>query len=479
MTKESAIHLRFAAMAAILFTPMMARGNWQITDAIPLDAVIVDLVKDPNRPCLYALNRTNSEVLFIDLELKTVTPLYVGKLPTSLAINGEGTKMYVANRGTGSGTPAGYQISVVDLNSRTKTSQFLTTYQPLNLVCGAGQRLYYNDSTGGDEEFNSAGNTGVIDLATETELGGIGSFHIKGPMVLNDTKTKLYGQYVYTPNLGEMGVFDIGGESIFKLDRHPYSPYPYGWDYNNYSISGDGNRLAYGYVLFNADNLLIQYGVFSELIHALNGDASIAFGANSIWDTTTFGMNGNATRLMRHGLSASVMCYDSANNCLYAFSQKDFSIKKLETGGVPLFPKPDASISKWASSGFVGEKVVNNTGVGQTASLGIKSGRSKVFYAQVKNAEWIDGRMRVKGPAGSKRIGIKYFNAKGRDISKAVVAGNYTTASLSYGDTAAVLMQITPGKNTKAGATAKFKLIFQAADDVSLQDIVAGSVTVK
>lgn len=466
-------------MAAILFIPMMARGNWQITEAIPLDAVIVDLVKDPNRPCLYALNRTDSEVLFIDLELKTVTPLYVGKLPTSLAINADGTKMYVANRGAGSGTPAGYQISVVDLNTRTKTGHFLTTYQPVNLVCGAGQRLYYNDSTGGDEEFNSDGNTGVIDLETETELGGIGTFYIKGPMVLNDTKTKLYGQYIYEGNLGEMGVFDIESTSISKLDRHPYSPYPYGWDYNNYVISGDGNRLAYGYVLFNADNLLIQYGVFSELIHALNGDASIAFGENTIWDTTSFGSNGNATQLMRHGLSASVMCYDSPNNCLYAFSQIDFSIKKLETGGVPLLPKPDASISKLASSGFVGEKVVNITGVGQTASQGIKSGKSKVFHARVRNSEWIDGRIRVKGPAGSKGIGIKYFDATGRDISRAVVAGSYTTESLSYGDTAAVLMQITPGRNTKVGTTGKFKLTFQAAADASLQDVVVGSVTVK
>jgi hypothetical protein len=34
---------------------------------------------------------------------------------------------------------------------------------------------------GGDEEFNSDGNTGVIDLATLTDLGGIDSYKIKGP----------------------------------------------------------------------------------------------------------------------------------------------------------------------------------------------------------------------------------------------------------------------------------------------------------
>lgn len=329
-------------LGGFVFAPLIARANWQVTDSIPLDAVIVDLVKDPNRPFLYALNRTGSEVLFIDLQLKTIKSLYVGKLPTSLAINEAGTKMYVANRGIGSGTPAGYQISVVDLATQTKTHHFLTKYQPVNLVCGSQERLYYNDGAWEHGNIHDvAGQSGIINLATETELGAIGGFRIKSRMVVNDDKSKLYGQYVYDGNLGEMGVFDIENPTAFKLDRHPYSPYPYGWDYNNYSISANGNRLAYGKILFNADNLLIQYGVTPEFIQALNGNGTVAFGLNQIWDTTTFATTGNATSLLNHGLASTVMHFDAANNCLYAFTNNGFAIKKLQASAPPV-PSGDA-----------------------------------------------------------------------------------------------------------------------------------------
>lgn len=311
-----------------------AQGDWEIADSIPLDAIIVDLIKDPARPYLYALNRTDSTVLFIDLELKTISELYVGKLPTSLALNSTNDKLYVANAGTGSGTPGGYQIAVVDIATKTKSHHFLTTYKPVNIVIGNNDRLYYNygDWSFGDiDSHSNYGNTGVINLSTETEIGTIGNFRMRNRMVMNDDKTKLYGQYVYSGNLGQMGVFDVETDTIFKLDDHPYSPYAYeyGWGYNNYSISTDGNRLAYGYVLFNADNLLIQYGVFQELTYALNEDGSIAFGSDYIWDTGSFATTGEATAIMNHNLDAKVMVYDSVEKTLYAFSPNDYSIKSL------------------------------------------------------------------------------------------------------------------------------------------------------
>lgn len=334
--------LRHVWLTALISSPLPLLAAWEVKESIPLDAEIVDLAKDPGRPFLYAVNRTGSEVLFIDLELKTIKAIYVGKLPTSLAINDAGDKLYVANMGTGSGTPGGYQISVVDLNTQTKTRDFLTSAQPVNLAIGPNQRLFYNSGgwAPGNIHSNSA-RTGVVDLATETEIAPPGSYpyssypEIKSRMVVNPARTKLYGQYVYTGNLGEMGVFDTETTNMLKLDRHPYSPYPYGWDYNNYSISADGKRLSYGKVLFNANNLVIQYGVFQELIQALNTDGSVAFGENSIWDTSTFATKGEATRLMQHGLSSSLMRYDSTKKRLYAFTPTDYSIKILDSVEAP------------------------------------------------------------------------------------------------------------------------------------------------
>lgn len=337
MQHRFARSLRLVWLVACLLPSANLLAGWAVRDTIPLDAVIVDLVKDPSRPFLYAANRTGSEILFIDLQLKTIKAVYVGKLPTALAINEAGDKLYVANSGPGGGTPGGYQIAVVDLNTQTKTHHFLTRSHPGNLVIGNGQRLYYNSGTpegGALDQVN--GYAGVVDLSNETELNTMQNIRIKSRMVLNDTKTKLYGQYVWDGNLGEMGVFDVETTNVFKLDRHPYSPYPYGWDYNNYSISANGKRLSYGKILFNANNLVIQYGVFPELVQALNTDGSVAFGANSIWDTSTFATKGEATRLMQHGLASKLMRFDSADNRLYAFTQNDYSIKILDTVDTPV-----------------------------------------------------------------------------------------------------------------------------------------------
>lgn len=324
-----------ASALAFMMSPSVLRADWTVKESIPLDAVIVDLVKDPVRPYLYAVNRTGSEVLFIDLELKTIKAIYVGKLPTSLALSDDADKLYVANAGTGSGTPGGYQIAVVDLGTQSKTHHFLTSHQPVNLAMGPDQRLFYNSGSWQNGEIHHSGaSLRAVNLADETEIAGDYPM-IKSRMVVNKAGTKLYGQYVYSGNLGEMGVFDVETPVVIKLDRHPYSPYPYGWDFNNYSISGDGKRLAYGKVLFNANNLIIQYGVFSEQIEALNGDGTVAFGTNAIWDTTTFSSTGDATRLLLHGLDSPLMRYDEEDGCLYAFTPTDYSIKILGTGETP------------------------------------------------------------------------------------------------------------------------------------------------
>jgi DNA-binding beta-propeller fold protein YncE len=321
------------------FTHANETNTWTITDSIPLDTIVVNLLKDPQRNYLYAIDRTDSKVLFIDLDSKLINKLYVGKLPTSIVINDAGDKLYVANGGTGAGLSGDYQIAVVDIATQTKSHHFLTTSKPVNLVMGLSNRLYYNNgSWDAGAEISTGGSTGIIDLETETQLRSIG-FSLKSRMVVNDDRTKLYAQYVYSGNLGKMGVFDVENIAPFKLDESSYSPYPYGWDYNNYTISADGNRLAYGKVLFNADNLIIQYGVFSELIHALNSDGSVAFGKNSIWDTSTFSTSGDASELFNHNLESSVMTFNSVSNTLYAFTPTDYSIKKLE----PIDQTPSAN----------------------------------------------------------------------------------------------------------------------------------------
>ncbi|MDF7801033.1 hypothetical protein P4C99_16270 [Pontiellaceae bacterium B1224] len=291
--------------------------------SLDLDANVVQVMKDPMRPFAYAIDQSSGEVLFIDLDQMTVsTRLYVGESPTSFDMNVAGDTLYVANRGSGSGTSDGYLIAEVDLDTQTKTREFLTQYQPVNLVTGRDGVLYYN----------SGSYAAVVDTVTGTQTGGFG-FRIKTMMVTKSDKSKLYGQYVYSGNLGEMGAFDISTDTILKTDRQPYSPYPYGWDYTNYSISGDDRFLAYGKILFNADNLTDQIGLFSELIYGLNNDASLAFGMSAIWDTTTFPEHGEAAKISDLPFSTSVMDFDDEEHRLYAFNNADQTLHIIAEPG--------------------------------------------------------------------------------------------------------------------------------------------------
>ena len=298
--------------------------KWTSTGSINLNGNVVQIIKDADRPLVYAIDKINSDILFINLEEMRVTKrLYVGKDPTSFDINIKGNTMYVANKGFGTGTPAGYQIAVVDLDTQTKTNYFITSYQPVNLVTGRKGIIYYNDGNYGAEAINAE---------TGAQLSSIAGNRIKTMMVVKSDKSKLYGQYVYTGNLGEMGVFNISTDTITKTDRHPYSPYAsnYGWAYKNYSISGDDSYLAYGRILFNPDNLMNQYGLFSELIYALNYDGSIAFGSSAIWDTTTFPIHGDATKISDLPFTTSIIHFDTSENVLYAFNSVDQTLQTIE-----------------------------------------------------------------------------------------------------------------------------------------------------
>src|ERR1051325_5625397 len=273
---------------------------WQIVSSVDLGSSVVQVLADPNRPYVYAIDRQNSDILFIHMGSRTVTKrLYVGDDPTNCDIDAFGDHLYGANKGPGTGTPGSFQIAVIDLNTQTKTKSYVipTAYfnnslmRVVNVTAGSNGRLYYN---AGFDLWNT-GAAGVLD--TNTGSNTVGFAGIKSKMVISSDGKWLYGQYIYTGNLGEMGVWNVTSNLIKQVDSLRYSPYPYGWDYDNYSLSGNNKYLAYGRILFNSRNLTEQFGVFPEQIYAINHDGSVAFGQSAIWDATTFPIHGNATKL--------------------------------------------------------------------------------------------------------------------------------------------------------------------------------------
>jgi hypothetical protein len=294
-------------------------ANWAITQKIPLGTNVVRILPDPRRPWVYAIDRQNSDVFFVNLCTASVQKsIYVGKDPSDFDIDVTGNYLYIANKGPGTGLPGSWRIGVVELTNQTLVTSYITSVAAESVRAGRAGRLYYN-SGGEAHSFNTD---------TGTDLGGF--VGMKGRMVIFSDKTRLFGQYVYTGNLGAMGDFDVSTDQITLLDTAYYSPYPYGWDYDNYSLSGDDQRLAYGRILFNPTNFSIQFGLFQEQVYALNRDGSVAFGQGSIWDTTTFPIRGDATRIANMPFATTIMAFDSQTNALYAFNPADHTLCTIE-----------------------------------------------------------------------------------------------------------------------------------------------------
>lgn len=300
-------------------------STWSVSGKIALGTAVVRVMADPHRPCVYAIDRANSDILFIDPATQSVIKkIYVGQDPTDLDIDSTGDFLYIANKGPGTGAPGSDRIAVINLNTQTKTTSYILPAKAVNVTAGRNGRLYYNS---GYDLWNS-GDAHTLNTATGSDLGSFAG--IKSRMVISSDKTRLYGQYIYDGNLGQMGVWDVSGDQAKLVDSLRYSPYPYGWDYDNYCLSGNDHRLVYGPVLFNASNLLDQIGLFREQIYALNYDGSVAFGANSIWDSTTFELHGDATKITNLPFATTIMTFDNNAGVLYAFNSSDNSLYVIE-----------------------------------------------------------------------------------------------------------------------------------------------------
>ena len=173
-------------------------------------------------------------------------------------------------------------------------------------------------------------------------------------MVISSDKTRLYGQYVYDGNLGQMGVFDVSTDVIPIVDQLGYPPYAsnYGWGPDNYTLSGNDQFLAFGDVYFNAKNLSQQYGVFDEYIYALNYDGTVAFGQSAIWDPTTFPIHGSATKIQDLPFTTTVMNFDPTHNVLYLGNTTESKLYILVGTCVTLAPSSTNLSADAASGGF-------------------------------------------------------------------------------------------------------------------------------
>lgn len=325
-----------AAVAVFLWISgaATAGATWGISQRIPLGSSVVRVLADPNRNWVYAIDRQDSEVLFINLPQGAVHKrLYVGKDPTDFDLDATGSVLYVANKGDGTGIPGSWRIGVVALTNQTLLTSYITPVEAVNVTAGRAGRLYYN---AGYDIWNG-GDAHALNTDEGTDLGSFAA--VKTRMAIASDKSRLFGQYIYEGNLGAMGVFDIAGDSIKLVDSLRLDPTSYGWDYDNYCLSADDQHLTYGQMLFNPANLKDPSGRFEEQIYALNHDGAIAVGQTSMWSTVTLPVSGVATKVGDMPFHTTVMAFDRWTNVLYACNTEERSLYVIEPGtshGIPL-----------------------------------------------------------------------------------------------------------------------------------------------
>jgi len=201
-SRSANAHWVFAMVFAIsMMSPLAATaGTWAVSRKIPLGTSVVRVLADPNRNWVYAIDRQNSDILFINL--LTGSPekkLYVGKDPTDFDIDATGNFLYIANKGPGTGVAGSWRIGVVALSNQTLVTSYITSVVAENVTAGRAGRLYYNSAF---DNWNG-GDAHAVNTITGADLGSFAI--VKTRMVISSDKTRLYGQYTYYGNLGQMG----------------------------------------------------------------------------------------------------------------------------------------------------------------------------------------------------------------------------------------------------------------------------------
>lgn len=257
---------------------------------------------DPRRPYLYALDRVNNSLLFINLNTRAVDKtIFVGSTPVDFDIDATGDTLYVANFGS-------TEVAVIDLETQTKArSIFVDPVQgtwggnPYRLTCLGDDRLVFTS----EDQWNN------IKMVRTTDGGHISH---AGSVYQPDVVASSDGRSVYVAESGSTGSelirFDVNGTMLTQVDSSARAS---GFGSRLAVLSGDGMFIYYGNRKLLARNLSSLLGTFSEQILATNEDGTVAIGSTNFFSGTTFSV------LRPLPLSTQVMTLSPDNETLYLY----------------------------------------------------------------------------------------------------------------------------------------------------------------
>ena len=333
------------------------------------------LLLDPKRPRLYATLPLDNSLAVIDTNTNTVTStFFIGSSPADLAISPDGTRLYVANRGSTSAA-----IGVVDLTNLTVLPSLPAPFAPATVASGLDNRLYvltsgYGFSGGGIAQIDAT--TGVNQTTFGSDVvyqGGFLQISPDGKTLffadsgISPSKLASFDVSTATPGAANVAPFDStgsNGESLTISHNGKYIVFPNGGGNGNGSyttsliptnnisgVVGSFNTGAYpGPVAFSTDDSLL-YQVQSY--GGSNGQSAF-----KVFSTTTFTqldsfVDPNANSRSGYGTNPTSIVVTEPHGYLYVaqtdgtFNNAAGNLELVSTQRAPFF---DGSVA--LSNGF-------------------------------------------------------------------------------------------------------------------------------
>lgn len=217
------------------------------------------------------------------------------------------------------------------------------------------------------------------------------------------------------------------------------------------------------------DLLIAAWDNYIERIH-LNSTGLVNLGATHLFSTV--GKHPLAITAMGDGgaFPGTIWVADHQTNAIYVYEPS--------AGGGPT-AAPDETIKRTGDATVLGEGVFNTTGAGQTRALTSARGVSQTFVVKA----WNDGtgadRFFLRGTGSTTGFTVQYLKgASGTtDITAAVEAGTYMTASQSPGSGAVIRLVVRVASNAPTGVAQNWLVTATSQLNSSAQDAVSAQVT--
>ncbi|PYK58675.1 MAG: hypothetical protein DME21_15185, partial [Verrucomicrobia bacterium] len=295
--------------------------------------VINKLLPDYGRPKVYALNEANGSVPGTLLALNPTNGAILAEIPlnlnpTDMAMTPAGNALYVIHAGSRTIVKVDLAtFSVVGEKTITKPSTYGPS-NPLYVVAGQAEKLFYTDGAWGPQIYFFDFNAGTNQLVLNT--GGNGS-HGAGAILLNRTGNNLYIWNQYGWSAGNVNAwvtrFDVSAGGNLTALENSFTSWRRDPLDTPLFLDGAERWVFNKQQMFAATNVSVLVNQFANNIYGISLDGSIAFGPTEVFNTVNGNtltnlsfstsvqtLSGDQKKLFRYQAStASIVIYDMAS----------------------------------------------------------------------------------------------------------------------------------------------------------------------